>query len=155
MALDIAPDSLTTLYNLGLLELEFGRIRPAGKLFRRAVKLDEDFARGHYGLGLVLTERGRHHRAVQHFSRAFILEPDLLDHRSNPEILFNRLTTWASMQAYLSASPQRGTRLYNDPVPIVGLLLPDLDLLAPAPAEEVATEEDPTADAAEGAGDGG
>ena len=154
-ALEVDPESLVTLYNLGLLEFELGHDRKAGRHFKKALAIDGDFARGHYALGTVLASRQRHPRAVRHFARAFSLEPDLLQIEHNPEILFNRLATWASVRSYLSGSPQRGTRLYNDPQPIVGLLVPDLERLAPAPepdppagspSEEPAADEAPPSD---------
>lgn len=144
-ALEADPESLVALYNLGLLEYELGHRRAAGRHFQTALKIDSTFGRAHYGLGTVLAQRQRHRRAVKHFSRAFSLEPELLDANHNPELLFNHLATWASMHSYLNASPQRGTRLYNDPQPIVGLLVPELELLQStagqdAPAE-TATEQ--------------
>jgi len=148
-ALEIAPDSPVTLYNLGLLEFELGNIRAAGRHFRRAVGNDDSFARGHYALGLVLAERQRNHRAVKHYAKAFSLEPDLVLVEHNPEILFNRLAAWASIRSYLSGSRQRHTRLYNDPQPIVGLLVPGLDLLEPKPELDATAEEAEVTDLAE------
>ena len=142
-ALENEPQALLTLYNLGLLELELGHLRAAGRHLRQAIDVDRDFARGHYALGTVLVARQRHPRAVRHFARALTLDPDLVLVDSNPEIVFNRLATWAAVRSYLSESTQRGTRLYNDPQPIVGLLVPDLELLAP-PAEPDPTVEDST-----------
>ena len=71
----------------------------------------------------------------------------------NPEILFNRLATWASVRSYLSGSPQRGTRLYNDPQPIVGLLVPALELLEAAPEPEPAAEDPAAEEGDDPAGD--
>ena len=146
-ALAVDPDSLAASYNLGLLELELGRPRAAQKRFHHAIELDPSFGRAHYGLGAAFDARDRNRRAVKHYSRAFHLDPELLDVRSNPEILFNKLTSWASMSGYLAASPGRFGRLYKDPRPIVGLLIPGLDELrqrtdgepaepATAPADE-------------------
>ena len=152
-ALTLAPDSLTTLYNFGLLSFELGRLREAGKSFRRAIDIDGSFGRAHYALGSVLAARNRHRRAVQHYSKAFSLEPQLLDLDHNPELLFNDLATWASMHSYLATQVGRGTRLYNDPRPIVGLLIPgieealEVETPGPEPAgEEVEGAEEATAE---------
>ena len=151
-SLEVNPDSLITLYNLGLLEFELGHRRAAGRRFRRALKLDDGFARAHYGLGTVLAHRERHRRAVNHYARAFTLEPELLDPARNPELLFNRLATWASMQSYLKNPLQRGTRLYNDPQPIVGLLVRESELLEPAAVENPEPDEAPPEPAADESG---
>lgn len=126
-ALEIAPDSLSAHYNLGLLELELGHPRAARKQFRRATKLDPSFGRGHYGVGSTYVAVERNRRAVKHYSRALLLDPDLLEVTRNPEVLFNKLTTWASVHSYLTRSPGRSGRLYEDPRPIVGLLIPGID----------------------------
>jgi tetratricopeptide (TPR) repeat protein len=144
-SLEIEPKSLTTLYNLGLLETELGRRRAAGRHLRRTVKIDPSFSRGHYALGTLLAARHRYRRAVERYSTAFTLDPGLLDVDQNPELLFNDLTTWASMHAYLASSIGRGTRLYDDPLPIVGLLIPGFDELVALPADPepgVETEDD-------------
>lgn len=121
------------LYDLGLLRLERRRFDEATQLFRRALEIDPDFALAEYGLGAVLEARGRSHRAVQHYARAFTLDPELLDVESHPELLFNDLATWASTKAYLESGLGRGTRLYANPRPIVGLLMPTATV---PPAEE-------------------
>lgn len=140
-ALEVEPESLTALYNLGLLELELGRTRAAGRHLRRTVKIDPSFGRGHYALGTLLAARKRPRRAVKRYSEAFTLEPTLLNVDQNPELLFNNLATWAAMQSYLGISIGRGSRLYDDPRPIIGLLLPGIDELLAPPTREAPTEE--------------
>lgn len=126
-ALDADPDSMLGHYNLGLLELEFGRARKAKRHFKESLNADPSFARARYGLGDVAVARNNHPRAVDHYAEALTLDPQLLDVEQNPALLFNRLATWASMKSYLENSASRGTRLYNDPKPIVGLLIPGLE----------------------------
>ncbi len=128
-ALEVAPESLSARYNLGLLELELGHPREARKQFRRAIKIDSSFGRAHYGLGSTYVAFDRNRRAVKQYSRAFMLDSGLLEVESNPEMLFNKLTTWASIHGYLTASPGRAGRVYEDPRPIVGLLIPGMDEL--------------------------
>jgi Flp pilus assembly protein TadD len=134
-ALEIEPLSPITLYNLGLLELELGNKRTAGQLLRRSLAIDPDFARGHYALGMVLAQRGHNVQAVRRYATAFNLDADLQNADRNPELLFNELATWASMASYLTNSVERGTRLYNNPQPIVGLLIEGLSAPAEPPAE--------------------
>ncbi len=140
-ALEITPDSLPAHYNLGLLELERGHTRAARKQFRRAIKLDPSFGRAHYGLGSAYVAVERNRRAVKHYSRAFLLDPELREVAVYPEILFNKLTTWASMHSYLGGSPGRFARLYDDPRPIVGLLIPGIDELLDRSTDPQESEE--------------
>lgn len=141
LALEVEPKSKLALYNLGLLELELGHLRKAGRLLRQSLAIDRSFARGHYALGMVLAQRRQNLRAVQRYSTAFSLDPDLVDPDLNPELLFNDLATWASMHSYLTTSVERGTRMYSNPQPIVGLLIDGLE----APAEPQPVERKPAA----------
>jgi tetratricopeptide (TPR) repeat protein len=139
-ALEVAPDSLPAHYNLGLLELELGHAQAARRQFRRAIKLDSSFGRAHYGLGSTYVAAERNRRAVKHYATAFLLDPGLLEVTRNPEILFNKLTTWAAMHSYLTSSPGRSGRLYEDPRPIVGLLIPGIEELLDRVAEPTQPE---------------
>jgi tetratricopeptide (TPR) repeat protein len=155
-ALTVDPDSSTTLYNLGLLRFELGQMREARRHLDRAIEVEPSFSRAHYALGSVFAARKRHRRAVQHYSRAFSLEPRLLDIHHNPELLFNDLATWASMRTYLATPTGRGTRLYNDPRPIVGLLIPGIESLleTDTPAPDPESEDDEVEAAEETAAEG-
>lgn len=150
-ALEIAPDSLPANYNLGLLELELGHPQAARRQFRHTTRLDPSFGRGHYGVGSTYVAVERNRRAVKHYSRAFLLDPSLLEVTRNPEILFNKLTTWASVHGYLTGSPGRSGRLYENPRPIVGLLIPGIDELLNGATEPPAGELEDEGETAEGA----
>ncbi len=155
-ALDLDPDSPIAHYDLGLLDLESGRARAAIGHFRRALDADPGMARARYALGTAFAARHRHRRAVEQYAAAFALQPELLDPLFNPEILFNPLATWASMKAYLEDSTGRSTRVFANPAPIVGLLLPGVPAPPPpveAPAEtETAGESVPAATIDDGDG---
>ncbi len=141
-AIDLDATSVLAHYNLGLLLLETGQPRNAATHFRKAVDIDPGFARAHYALGSALAARQRHRRAVLRFSRAFELDPALLEAHHNPEILFNELATWASMHHYLKHSAGRRTRVYDDPAPILGLLVPELEAIeTDSDAAEAEAEE--------------
>jgi len=142
-SLAIAPNSLITLYNLALLHLELGHNEVAGRHLRHSLDLDPTFARAHYAMGSFYVNKNKHRRAVEHFATAFTLDPQLRDPEHNPEILFNRLLSWALMKSYIETPLGRGTRVYHDPRPIIGALIQEIDTAnGGEPATDDANGED-------------
>ncbi|HSL55583.1 MAG TPA: tetratricopeptide repeat protein [Pyrinomonadaceae bacterium] len=64
-ALNLSPQYLRALNDLGVLYLQLNRLPEAGELFAQAVKLDETFALARLNLGVVLHRRGKNKEAVQ------------------------------------------------------------------------------------------
>ncbi len=63
-------------YALGLLRTKQGKIDDAIEAYRKAVRIDDDFARAHSNLGLLLEQTGETDEAFVHFRRAIRSEPD-------------------------------------------------------------------------------
>ena len=75
-ALEIAPDHLPTLYNLGLVLSELKRPEESEPLFRRVHELDPGDADALFHLGSLLADGARSAEAVQAYRSALELTPD-------------------------------------------------------------------------------
>jgi tetratricopeptide (TPR) repeat protein len=128
-ALMIDPSYTAALYNLGLLLQQTGETKEAREALESVLELEPDHAWGHFQMGMILDGKKKFDRAAHHFTRAFVLEPELLEIGSNPQLLDTRLATVA--RAALQAYAQRMERLeaaprqYNQPDRITLLLVPE------------------------------
>jgi tetratricopeptide (TPR) repeat protein len=82
-ALSLAPDSADTLYNLGNIYQEQGRLDDAVGCFERALRLRPDAIELHNNLGAVLQDLGRLDDAVGCYRRALALRPDSVETLDN------------------------------------------------------------------------
>jgi tetratricopeptide (TPR) repeat protein len=85
-ALELRPDDVDALSNLGITRLEQGRIDDAERLLRRAVEL-QSTPGALNNLGIVLVRQGSLEAAVESFERALALDPDFVDARVNLDAL--------------------------------------------------------------------
>ena len=74
-ALEIEPDDVETLAELGLLEWHSGDESAAESSLQRALALLPDHPRANLNAGLVLQERGELDRAIAHYRRAIAVDP--------------------------------------------------------------------------------
>ena len=74
-ALVLAPNSVDTLYNLGNICQELGRLDRAIAYFERALRLRPDAIELHNNLGAVLQDSGRIDDAIACYRRALALQP--------------------------------------------------------------------------------
>ena len=131
-ALELDPDKVSALFNLGLLRQQRGDMKEAMQLYQRAVKVDPDHAWAHYQLGSVHEALHQKSRAVDEYARAFSLDPQLAFPETNPHIVENKLLTESMLRAYRSdASPLQMPKVYDDGGRIAALLVPP-----PAPAQD-------------------
>jgi Flp pilus assembly protein TadD len=75
-ALNCAPHDPITLSQLGALHAIQGDLEKAVTLHTKALKLDEEYATGHFNLGLALVDSGQMDQAIEHFRRAVELDPE-------------------------------------------------------------------------------
>lgn len=87
-ALQVDPQNLRALYNIGQIHLQKRRLHEAEKVFRAALKARQGnpqiTARLHYGLALSLYQRGKANDALGEFDQAILGVPDI------PEFYFWR-----------------------------------------------------------------
>jgi tetratricopeptide (TPR) repeat protein len=82
-ALALAPNSVDTLYNLGNVCQELGRLDRAIAYFERAMRLKPDAIELHNNLGAALQDRGRIEDAIACYRRALALQPASADTLDN------------------------------------------------------------------------
>jgi protein O-GlcNAc transferase len=91
-ALEVSPDYLPALYNLGLILHETFRLEEAEHCFRRVLELDPIDADALFHLGALLHKRSALQEAAQMYRRALLRAPD------NPHL-------WLAMGAVLGELP--------------------------------------------------
>jgi Flp pilus assembly protein TadD len=74
-ALDLAPDNLVALINLGVIEFYAGKNEEAEKLLKRAVQLKLDAAPAWLTLGIIAMEQNRLDEALAALAQATLLDP--------------------------------------------------------------------------------
>ena len=72
--MELAPDDVDALNNLGFLLIKQGRVREAEPLLLRAVEMRPDFAHARFNLGGVYEMLGDLERAGVHFREAARLD---------------------------------------------------------------------------------
>lgn len=141
-ALQIDPNSTTSLYNMALVLQEQGKTKLARQALHSILQIDPDHAWGHYQLGTLYDSQNNRAKAVHHYERAFSLDRSLVDPQVNPHIVENRLVTDALLQMYVADSPStQAPRLYREPGHVA-------DLLLPAEAQKADAVEAPDLDSA-------
>ena len=70
------PDSPVVHNDLGLAYERCGRNVQAGRQFRKAIALDQQFADAHYNLGNLHQDDKRHRQAIECYSQAVALQPE-------------------------------------------------------------------------------
>jgi len=86
--------SSKSLYLLGLILKDQGRLADAVTFFSRAVGCDETFSRGYLQRGICYFLDGRHRQAREDLERALALEPDSLWPQYNLAIVKITLNDW-------------------------------------------------------------
>ncbi len=122
-ALRLDPEAILARYNLGLLELERGRLGPARRHLERLRAEPSVEALARYRLGDIAAARGHDARAVRHYEKAFRLDPALAEPTTHPQVLLNDLANWARHRAYLAPATGLLPRRYADPSRLAGLMM--------------------------------
>jgi tetratricopeptide repeat protein len=124
-ALELDPDKVSALFNLGLLLQQRGDLKGAMPLYQRAVKVDPGHAWAHYQIGAIHEAQRQPSRAVDEYARAFSLDPQLAFPEVNPHVVTNKLLTEAMLRAYRSDFSQpQAPKVYEDAGRIAALLVP-------------------------------
>ncbi|MGO9608079.1 MAG: tetratricopeptide repeat protein, partial [Verrucomicrobiia bacterium] len=72
-----------TACGLGTVLLLTGRVPEAIQVFEKALRIEPDFADGHYNLGNAFMQTGKAQEAIQEYERALRLKPDYADAHVN------------------------------------------------------------------------
>lgn len=83
-------DSANAQNRLGMQHVDAGRYDKAVECFRRAVKLDPNFAVAHCNLGGALVQLGRYDKAAAAFRQALRVRPDLAEAHHNLGVVLRR-----------------------------------------------------------------
>lgn len=88
--LELRPQSVETLINLGRLHAESGAIREAARCFERALEINPNDATASYNLGVVAQDAGDDTRAVELYVRALEKDPSLAEAHYNLATIYDR-----------------------------------------------------------------
>jgi Flp pilus assembly protein TadD len=110
-ALDLAPDYVDALVNLGRLLQGLGRLPEAEDLYRRARTAQPDLAVAAFNLGTVLDEQRRPQEALEAYCTAVELDPDLADAHYNLSGLYeqagNKVAAFRHLRRYRELTGRR------------------------------------------------
>ena len=136
-ALELAPDKVSALFNLGLLQQQRGELREALRLYRDILDIQPQHAWAWYQIGTLYEHWGQEGRAVEAYADAFRIDPQLGFSEVNPHVLENTLVTRAMLRAYQQgpAAPQ-APAMYDERGRIRALLVPRPQVQPQQPAEE-------------------
>jgi tetratricopeptide (TPR) repeat protein len=87
-------------YNLGLVRQSRGETQGAQKAYERTVEYRPGHALALFQLGLMAEQNGNSGAAINYYAKAFLINHQLLDVRTNPRILDSKLVDLALIQAY-------------------------------------------------------
>jgi predicted O-linked N-acetylglucosamine transferase (SPINDLY family) len=108
-AVDIMPDSVALLNNLGTLLKTAGDLRAAQFYYGKAIEADRLCFPAYYNLAAVLAESGDNETAAKHYLKAAQLNPEYPDVHYNLGLVYRRLKRYddavASLQAALKLDP--------------------------------------------------
>ncbi len=139
-AVELAPDRVSSLFNLALLEQQRGAAREAYRLYRRVLEAQPQHAWAWYQVGALHERWKQDDRAVAAYAAALRIDPQLAFPEVNPQVVENRLLTQAMLRAYQqSETAPQAPAMYEEPGRIIGLLVAKpQDTVGGAPAEEPA-----------------
>jgi tetratricopeptide (TPR) repeat protein len=107
--LEINPQHIDALINLGMLSYEEGHLEKAMACFQRAVDLDKENAVAQFNLGSVLEELGQLDRSRQHLRLAVRLAPQYADAHYNLAFVCDKLGSYMEArqhwQEYVNLDP--------------------------------------------------
>jgi tetratricopeptide (TPR) repeat protein len=75
-ALEIKPQFIEAINNLGLALFKQGQLEAVPKIFEGIVSIDSGYVDAHYNLGIVYEKQGRLARAGLHYGKALQIDPD-------------------------------------------------------------------------------
>jgi len=88
--LDLRPESIETLINLGRLHAESGSIQQAAQYFERALEINPNDATANYNLGVVAQDAGDDHKALALYRQALEHDPSLAEAHYNLATIYDR-----------------------------------------------------------------
>ena len=78
-ALELDPQDVKTLYNVGVTYYFLDQYNEAAKYFEKVNFIDKDYPWGYYGLGLVYQKKNQQSKAREFFEKALELDPSLVN----------------------------------------------------------------------------
>lgn len=143
-AVELAPDRVSSLFNLALLQQQRGELREALRLYRQVLELQPQHAWARYQIGALYEHWGQEGRAVEAYADAFRLDPQLAFPEVNPHVVENTLVTRAMLRAYQQGyQVPQAPAIYEEPGRIVKLLVPRPSAQSPTEGEMAAEPAQP------------
>lgn len=136
VALRHAPENVhlwMRLGEVGIAQFSERSLRDAADCFRRALRLQPDFADAHFNLGYVRSLDGRHDEALAGFQAALRLRPDMVAFQSSLLGEMQRICDWSRFDELCAL--QRRSSLERSEPPVYPF---SLISISPAPAEQLA-----------------
>jgi tetratricopeptide (TPR) repeat protein len=135
-------------YNLGLVRQSRGEIMGAQTAYEKTVHYRPGHALALFQLGLMAEHAGNSTTAINYYAKAFLINHQLLDVRSNPRILDSKLVDMALIKAYPDQHARDSMQFQGAPTGYVDNPLteppPPVAASPQAPASKIVTPAAPT-----------
>jgi len=116
-ALELDSSHFLAAYNLGLLWETEGKPTKAILAYRKSISRKPGFPQSHFRLGRLYEKRRSERLAVREYAKAFRLDPEMRDPRTNPLVIDSLLIDRASLENYprdLAAASMNSDQSYAD-----------------------------------------
>ena len=108
-AIELNPQALGALLNLGTLYYNLERLPEAEQCYRDALKVNPRSALAHFNMGNLSDETGQTKQAIEHYEQAIAIDPRYPDPRYNLALVYEKLgrhgQAWKNWRAYLRLDP--------------------------------------------------
>lgn len=108
-ALQLDPNCIGAIVNLGTIHFHARQWKQAEELYRKALQIEPEYALAHFNLGNLFDERGDSANALLHYNAALRIAPNYADAHYNVALLFQRagqtMKAVRHWQAYLKVDP--------------------------------------------------
>ena len=116
-AINVNSDYYPAWYNLGLVRAARGDELGARRAFSQTVDLKPGHAHALFQLALVEEKRDHRDRAVALYAKAYSINPQLMDVRTNPRVLDSELMHLALLRMYPTEHTRRSMIFQGGPLP--------------------------------------
>jgi len=89
--LKIYPKHFDSIFLLGTLAVQSGKIDIAEKLFQKAIQINPNHANVNYNLGIIFKKKGENKKAVTHYQKAIKINPNFVEAHNNLGVVFREL----------------------------------------------------------------
>ena len=98
--LELDPNYINALNNLGVIFQGLGKKQRAKECFEKAIKINPNYIDAHYNLGNIFKELGKNQKAKEFFEKTIELNPTYAEAHNNLGNIFNKLGEYQKAEEF-------------------------------------------------------